>query len=127
MCAMSNRNPSQVGPGALRIGRADSAVPAEHVGAALTRVGERRLDSVDLLRGLVIAIMVLDHARDYLHSQAFVFDPTDPSRTTLLLYVTRWISHLCAPTFVFLSGVAIFLQSARGKTGASLSKFLLVR
>jgi uncharacterized membrane protein len=127
MCAMPNQNLSLLETGALRIGLSRSATPDEHVGAALTRTGEQRLDTVDLLRGLVIAIMVLDHVRNYLHSQAFVFDPTDPARTTLLIYMTRWITHLCAPTFVFLAGVAIFLQQAHGKTGASLARFLVTR
>jgi uncharacterized membrane protein len=94
---------------------------------ALTRAGAPRLDAIDLLRGLVIVLMVLDHVRDYVHAQAFVFDPTDPSRTTPLLFATRWITHLCAPTFVFLSGVSIFLQRANGKDPAILARFLLAR
>jgi uncharacterized membrane protein len=93
----------------------------------LTRSGATRLDGIDLLRGFVIVLMVLDHARDFLHSQAFVFDPTDLSRTTPFLFATRWITHLCAPTFVFLAGVAIFLQRANGKDAASVTKFLLAR
>jgi uncharacterized membrane protein len=93
----------------------------------LTRGGARRLDSIDMLRGLVIALMVLDHVRDFFHFDAFLFDPTDPTKTTPLLFATRWITHLCAPTFVFLSGVSIFLQRANGKTGAALSGFLITR
>jgi uncharacterized membrane protein len=62
-----------------------------------------------------------------MHETAWLFDPTDLSRTTPLLFATRWITHLCAPTFVFLAGVSVFLQSANGKTGAALSKFLLTR
>ncbi len=61
-----------------------------------------RLDVVDLLRGLVIALMVLDHTRDFFHAQAFTLNPTDPAHTTLILYLTRWAANLCAPTFVFL-------------------------
>jgi uncharacterized membrane protein len=82
---------------------------------------------IDMLRGLVIAIMVLDHVRDYFHVDAFSFDPTNLSRTTAILFATRWITHLCAPTFVFLAGVSIFLQRANGKTGMALSRFLLTR
>ena len=94
---------------------------------ALTRAGALRLDAIDLLRGFVIVLMVLDHARDFLHAKAFVFSATDLTQTTPLLFMTRWITHLCAPTFVFLAGVSIFLQRANGKSPAELSKFLLTR
>ena len=94
---------------------------------ALSRAGVPRLEMVDLLRGFVIALMVLDHTRDYFHVSAYTFDPTDPARTHLWLYLTRWVTHLCAPTFVFLAGVSIFLQSANGKDPSQLSRFLLTR
>lgn len=93
----------------------------------LNRLGVARIDSVDMLRGFVIALMVLDHVRDYFHVHAFVFDPLDPARTSVALYATRWITHLCAPTFVFLSGVSIHLQRAQGKDVSTLSRFLLTR
>ena len=80
-----------------------------------------------MLRGLVIVLMALDHVRDYFHSGAFTFSPLDPDRTTVALYATRWITHLCAPTFVFLAGVSAFLQAAKGKPTAHLSRFLLLR
>lgn len=86
-----------------------------------------RIETVDLLRGLVIMLMVLDHVRDYFHAGAHQFDPLDPTRTTALLYATRWITHLCAPSFVFLAGVSAWLQFARGKGTARLSRFLLTR
>ncbi|HKQ12030.1 MAG TPA: heparan-alpha-glucosaminide N-acetyltransferase domain-containing protein [Steroidobacteraceae bacterium] len=95
--------------------------------AALNRAGVARLDMVDLLRGLVIALMVLDHTRDYFHISAYTFDPTDPARTHLWLYLTRWVTHLCAPTFVFLAGVSIALQAANGKDPSQLTRFLLTR
>ena len=82
---------------------------------------------IDRLRGLVIALMVLDHTRDYFHISAYTFDPTDPQRTHALLYLTRWVTHLCAPTFVFLAGVSIYLQGANGKSNAQLARFLLSR
>jgi uncharacterized membrane protein len=87
----------------------------------------QRLASLDILRGLVIVLMVLDHTRDFPHIDAVRFDPLDPSRTTALLYATRWITHLCAPTFVFLAGTSAWLQRARGKTPRELSRFLLTR
>jgi uncharacterized membrane protein len=86
-----------------------------------------RVASVDILRGIVIALMALDHVRDFFHDQALVFDALDPERSYPLLYATRWITHLCAPTFVLLAGVSAFLQGARGKGRAELSRFLLLR
>jgi uncharacterized membrane protein len=86
-----------------------------------------RLREVDLLRGLVIALMALDHVRDFFHTGAFVFNPLDPDRTSAALYATRWITHLCAPVFVFLAGVSAFLQRVKGKQTLQLSRFLLSR
>src|SRR5437764_7373183 len=95
--------------------------------AALTRSGAVRLEAIDMLRGLVIAIMVLDHVRDFFNVPASGFDPTDPLRSYPALYVTRWVTHLCAPTFVFLAGVSILFQQANGKSTGELSRFLLTR
>lgn len=86
-----------------------------------------RISEIDLLRGLVIVLMALDHVRDYFHAGSFGINPLDPEQTTPWLYVTRWITHLCAPTFVFLAGVSAYLQFARGKTVPNLSRFLLTR
>lgn len=86
-----------------------------------------RISEIDLLRGLVIVLMALDHVRDYFHAGSFGINPLDPEQTTPWLYVTRWITHLCAPTFVFLAGVSAYLQFARGKTTPNLSRFLLTR
>jgi uncharacterized membrane protein len=86
-----------------------------------------RIASLDVLRGLVIALMALDHVRDYLHESGYAYDPLDPSVTTGVLYVTRWVTHFCAPTFVFLAGVSAWLQGAKGKDPARLARFLLTR
>jgi uncharacterized membrane protein len=86
-----------------------------------------RVNSVDLLRGAVMVIMVLDHMRDFVHRDVLNFDATDLSRTNVLLFFTRWITHFCAPVFVFLAGTGAFLQLARGKSKPELSKFLVKR
>jgi len=83
-----------------------------------------RIASIDLLRGLVMLIMAIDHVRDnFLLGSP---DPTDLTTTTPLLFFTRWITHFCAPTFVFLSGVSAFLAGER-RSGKEMSSFLLKR
>ena len=91
------------------------------------RPARTRIDSIDLLRGIVMVIMMLDHTRDFVHSGGLTLDPTDLTRTTPILFFTRWITHFCAPAFVFLAGTGAYLQLARGKTKRELSKFLLTR
>jgi uncharacterized membrane protein len=93
---------------------AESRVPAER----------RRLDHVDLLRGLVMVIMVLDHVRDYLTNAHF--DPTDLLRTDAALFGTRWITHFCAPIFIFLAGSSAWIAGTR-RTRAELTRFLVTR
>lgn len=92
---------------------------------ALTASGER-IKSIDLLRGLVMIIMALDHTRDFFHKGAFGSDPLDLATTTPFLFFTRWITHFCAPVFVFLSGLSAWLQSTR-KSKKELSRFLISR
>lgn len=85
-----------------------------------------RIDSIDLLRGLVMIIMALDHTRDFFHREAMIEDPLNFATTTPFLFFTRWITHFCAPVFVFLAGTSAFFQSAR-KSKKELSKFLISR
>lgn len=74
-----------------------------------------------------MVIMMLDHTRDFIHNAVFQFDPTDLSRTNAALFFTRWITHFCAPVFVFLAGTGAYLQFARGKSKKELSGFLITR
>jgi uncharacterized membrane protein len=85
-----------------------------------------RIDSIDLLRGLVMIIMALDHTRDFFHKDGMTGDPLNLATTTPLLYFTRWITHLCAPIFVFLAGSGAYFQSLR-KSKKELSLFLMKR
>jgi uncharacterized membrane protein len=80
-----------------------------------------------MLRGLVIALMVLDHVREYFSAEALAFEATDLARTTPALFATRWVTHLCAPTFVLLAGVAAYLQRANASDPTRVSRFLLTR
>ena len=87
-----------------------------------------RIDSIDLLRGIVMVIMMLDHTRDFLHRDFLQgLDPTNLTQTKLPLFFTRWITHFCAPVFVLLAGTGTYLQVARGKTKAEVSRFLVTR
>ena len=87
----------------------------------------QRIDSIDLLRGIIMVIMALDHARDFFHHDAAMYDPLDLTQTTLLLFFTRWITHFCAPLFVFLAGTGTFISLSRGKSKPAMSKFLITR
>lgn len=91
-----------------------------------------RIDSIDILRGIVMVIMALDHVRDFFHRVPLDAHgtpntgPTDLESTTPILFFTRWITHFCAPIFVFLAGTSAWLMSQK-KTKAELSSFLLKR
>ena len=87
----------------------------------------KRVHSIDFLRGLVMVIMALDHTRDLLHVTAQTQDPTNLSNTTTALFLTRWITHLCAPTFVFLSGASAYLSLKNHGDLAASRSFLFKR
>lgn len=86
-----------------------------------------RIQSVDLLRGLVMVIMAMDHVRDFFHADAYHFSPEDLTRTNGLLFFTRWMTHFCAPVFVFLSGVSVYLARTRWGDTAAVSRHLITR
>lgn len=85
-----------------------------------------RIESIDLFRGLIMIVMALDHVRDYFHAGAFTADPLDLTTTTPILYFTRFITHYCAPLFMFLSGTSAALVGQR-KGKAYLTRFLITR
>jgi uncharacterized membrane protein len=91
-----------------------------------TALRPTRVESIDVLRGLIMVIMALDHTRDFFHAEAMTDDPLNLVTTTPALFFTRWITHFCAPTFALLSGTSIYLQGLR-KSRAELSMFLLKR
>lgn len=83
-----------------------------------------RVDSVDALRGLVMIVMALDHVRDFFH---YPIQPEDLTHTTVALFFTRWITHICAPVFMFTAGLGAFFWLSRGRTTSQLSGFLWKR
>ena len=108
--------------------QSSSTQPAGAVNPEPAKPERRRIDSIDLLRGIVMVIMMLDHTRDFIHADFLRgLLPEDLTTTTTAVFFTRWITHFCAPVFVFLAGTGAYLQFARGKSKRELSKFLLTR
>lgn len=95
--------------------------------AAITNPATSRLTSIDALRGLVILFMLLDHVREtfFLHRQ--VLDPMDVSSTEPALFFSRTLAHLCAPVFIFLTGLSAFLYGEKASGRAAVSAFLFKR
>jgi uncharacterized membrane protein len=103
----------------------DASLPRRPAPVAVARPGAlaARLQSVDIVRGAVMVFMAIDHVRLFLTNADF--SPTDLNRTTVAYFFTRWITHLCAPAFVFLAGTGAFLYGERHPAG--VSRFLLTR
>ncbi len=86
-----------------------------------------RLTAIDLLRGIVMVLMLLDHSRDFLHDDTLRFSATDLSRTYPAMFFTRWATHFCAPIFVFLAGTSVYLQRLGGAPRPRVARLLLTR
>jgi uncharacterized membrane protein len=86
----------------------------------------KRQPSIDIVRGIVMIIMALDHVRDLMHVDSITQSPTDLATTSPLLFCTRWITHLCAPIFVFLAGTSVYL-SLQNKNNAAETRQLLLK
>jgi uncharacterized membrane protein len=85
----------------------------------------RRVDAVDVLRGIVMVLMVLDHTRDYFGDASI--NPTGLSQASAALFMTRWVTHFCAPGFAFLAGMGAYLAGSRGRSRGDLAAFLATR
>lgn len=123
---MAELRPSSPMRSLSRLRGGDQSLGARQSASAMTSgtlaSDPTRIESIDLLRGLVMALMALDHTRDFFGGSGV--NPRDVAEPALFL--TRWITHFCAPTFIFLSGLSAYLY-ARGRTAAELSRFLFVR
>lgn len=95
-------------------------------GSILPDMKSSRIQSIDALRGLVMIVMALDHTRDFFHYDAFVHDPLNLLYSPVDLFLTRWITHFCAPTFIFLTGLSAYLYGLK-HTKNQLSKYLFTR
>jgi uncharacterized membrane protein len=99
-----------------------TAIAEPAVESAVTK--RVRIESIDVVRGVIMILMALDHTRDFLGVPGV--NPTDPATTTIPLFFTRWITHFCAPVFFLLTGTGAYL-SLRKKTKRELSRFLFTR
>ena len=92
-----------------------------------TSTSRQRIDSIDALRGTIMIIMALDHVRDMIHRGAMSSSPTNLATTTPVLFLTRWVTHICAPVFMFTAGLGVYLWWKRGRTKGQLSRYLATR
>jgi uncharacterized membrane protein len=97
------------------------------MGQSFAITAPRRLEAIDAVRGAVMVLMALDHVRDFIHRGAMSVSPTNLAATTPAVFLTRWVTHVCAPTFMLLAGMGAFLWLNRGRTKLQLSTFLLTR
>lgn len=90
------------------------------------QIKSTRIESIDVLRGIIMVIMALDHVRDYFHYGSILGDPSNLETTTPMLFFTRFITHYCAPIFVFLAGTSAYLYGSK-KSKGELFQFLFTR
>lgn len=93
----------------------------------MTNASGSRIQSVDALRGAIMVLMALDHVRDYTSYAAMHFNPVDLSRTTAVIFFTRWVTHFCAPVFALSAGIGAFFWYQHGRSKSQLSRFLITR
>jgi len=87
----------------------------------------KHINAIDVTRGIVMIIMALDHVRDLMHVDSIAQSPTNLQTTTPILFFTRWITYLCAPTFVFLAGTSAYVSFQKKNNAAQSRAFLLKR
>jgi uncharacterized membrane protein len=100
---------------------------ASHAVTSSPPAARTRVHAVDILRGLVMIVMALDHTRDYVHDAAMAFQPEDLTQTTPAIFLTRWITHICAPVFMFCAGTGAWFRLERDGSRGDLARFLLTR
>src|ERR1017187_10068302 len=101
------------------------AASSAGVSPAIAKPSPGRIDSVDIVRGLVMVIMALDHCRDFFSN--LPYEPEMLAKTWPALFFTRWITHFCAPLFFFLAGTGAYLYRSRSGSAGAVSRFLLTR
>ncbi|MGD0899835.1 MAG: heparan-alpha-glucosaminide N-acetyltransferase domain-containing protein [Thermoguttaceae bacterium] len=111
--------------GARRRGASDNKATGKT--ASTERARRPRIVCIDAVRGLVMVLMALDHVRLFFHAGSLLDSPTNLDRTTTAVFLTRWVTHLCAPTFIFLAGMGAFLRSQGSPSRAAAARFLCLR
>jgi uncharacterized membrane protein len=87
----------------------------------------QRIAAIDIIRGAAIVFMMLDHTRDFVHRDGLTVDPTDLTTTSPMLFLTRFVTHYCAPVFIFLAGISARIQIDQGQSSAFVSQYLWKR
>ena len=103
----------------------EPAASPDHATPLMAPASGRRVDAVDVLRGAVMVLMVLDHTRDYFGNASL--NPMDLSQASPAFFMTRWVTHFCAPVFAFLAGTGAYLAGCRSRSRSDLAVFLATR